>query len=369
MLINHFITTISRGGAENQLLILVKEQVKLGHTVRVFPLKSSLDLESRFRDAGAEVNLDLYGKGLIPQLFYVRKVKFLGEEIVHAHLPHAEILALFAKCKNKVSTRHFGGKFYPRSPRVISSWISRVITRKRIVISISDYVSDYLLASKEVDSLQQVRTVKYGFDSKSFTEENNEGFDFNHDSDTLICGTLARLSPEKDLGTLIRGIYEFKRISSRKITLNIFGEGIERDHLESLVEKLNLNSVVNFLGKTDNPAQALNSMDIFILTSQFEGFGMVLLEAMATHRFIIASAIPTAKEVLGDDGAALFFNVGSPESLAQKISQFTQNTSSDFTIQQDSQLEKFKSNVMARKIDEVYSEVMAKMVQNSIIEA
>ncbi len=358
MHINHFITTISRGGAENQLLILVKEQIKRGHTVNVFPLKNRLELESRFRESGAEVRLDLHGKRLLHQLIHVRRIQFLDGGIVHAHLPQAEIVAFFAKCKCKVSTRHYGGKFHPKFPRVLSSWISRFITRKKIVISISDYVAEYLIASKEVDSLHQIRTVKYGFDAKGFTETSNEEIKFVHDSGTLNCGTIARLSPEKDLQTLIRGVHEFKQKSSLKITLNVFGEGIEKDHLVSLVDKLNLKSEVNFLGKTNNPAQAMLSMDLFILTSKFEGFGMVLLEAMATHTFIIASDIPTAKEVLGEDGAASFFKVGNPQSLAEKISQFTQNLSSDYIIEQDKQLEKYKSDVMASKIDEVYSELV-----------
>ena len=124
MKINHFITTISRGGAENQLLILVEEQVKLGHSVAVFPLKGRLDLGAEFRNVGAEVNLGLHEKGLLTQLIRVHTIKFSDEEIIHAHLPQAEIVAHFAKCMNKLSTRHYGGKFYPKFPKVLSSWIS-----------------------------------------------------------------------------------------------------------------------------------------------------------------------------------------------------------------------------------------------------
>ncbi len=360
MKINHFITTISRGGAENQLLILVEEQVKLGHSVTVFPLKSRLDLEAEFRNVGAEVNLGLHEKGFLTQLIRVHTIKFSDEEIIHAHLPQAEIVAHFAKCRNKLITRHYGGKFYPKFPKVLSSWISKILTRKKTVIAISNFVSDYLIISKEVKSLLQVKTVKYGFNAKSFVGEREEKIKEGVDSDVLVCGTLARLSREKDLETLIRGVYEFKQIDSQPVALYIFGDGPEKENLEFLVEELDLTSVVTFFGKTSNPAKALRSLDIFILTSVFEGFGMVLLEAMATHKIIIASDIPTSKEVLGMDGAASFFEVGNPKNLATQISTCKRKTPADYSSMQDVQLNKYESSTMALKIDEVYLDLLGK---------
>jgi len=358
--INHFITTISRGGAENQLLILVAEQVKLGHSVKVFPLKSSLDLELDFQKIGAEVDLQLYKKKLLTQVIKVRNMKFSDREIIHAHLPQAEIVAHFAKCRNKLSTRHYGGKFYPKFPKILSSWISRFLTRRKTVIAISQYVSEYLIMSKEVNSSIQIKTVKYGFNIKNFLGDSDDRLTRKVNPNILVCGTLARLSPEKNLETLIRGIYEFKRMDYQPVALYIFGEGPEKNKLTSLVEDLELTSEVTFYGKTNEPAKALLSLDLFILTSIFEGFGMVLLEAMATHRRIIASDIPTFKEILGADGAASFFEVGNPKDLAAEISKCVREASKDYYSLQEIQLSKYESSSMAQKISEVYLEVLGK---------
>ncbi len=360
MKINHFITTISRGGAENQLLILVREQVKRGYLVEVFPLKDSLDLEEDFRNVGAKVNLELHKKKFLTQLIKVRLMKFSDSDIVHAHLPQAEIVAHFANCRNKLSTRHFGGKFYPKFPKVLSSWFSRFLTRRRTVIAISNYVAEYLIISKEVKTSMQIRTVEYGFDIKFFLGECDDKLITKVDSKVLVCGTLARLSPEKDLETLIRGIFEFRQIDDHPIALYIFGEGPEKNKLTSLVEDLNLTSVVTFFGKTNDSAKALRSLDVFILTSIFEGFGMVLLEAMATKTRIIASDIPTSKEILGVDGASSFFEVGNPKALADEISKCIWDDSTDYSSIQDIRLNKYKSSLMAQKIEEVYLEELGK---------
>ena len=73
MEINHLITTISRGGAENQLLTLCKEQVKAGKSVSVIYLKGNPDLDSKFRRAGVNVIDKFANKNPVLQLFQIRK--------------------------------------------------------------------------------------------------------------------------------------------------------------------------------------------------------------------------------------------------------------------------------------------------------
>lgn len=338
----------------------MKEQIKRGHSVTVFPLKSKLDLEADLRNSGADVNLCLHNKKFLTQLLTVRNMTFSNSEIIHAHLPQAEIITHFARSKNKLSTRHFGGKFYPKLPKVFSSIISKFLTRNKTVIAISQFVADYLVEAKEIKSSTQIRIIKYGFNAKTFLGGIDNIQIREVQSNVLVCGTLARLSPEKDLKTLIRGIYEFKRIDTQPIVLYIFGDGPEKDTLISLVIELGLTSVVYFFGKTSEPANAMRSLDIFILTSRFEGFGMVLLEAMSTHKIIIASDIPTSKEVLGMEGAASFFEAGNPQSLAAQISKSKVMSTAEYCALQEAQLNKYKSSEMALKIDEVYLDLLGK---------
>ena len=354
MKINHIITTISYGGAENQLLILVKEQIKQGHDVTVYPLKGKIQLSDFFISSGAKVDMVFHNIGFIKQIFAIRKIKFLPREVIHAHLPQAEILMYFAKCNLKISSRHFGGKFYPKAPKFISTLLSRFFLRNtKEVIAISDFVKTYLLDSGEISRNQEITTIKYGFDAEEFKKSISIHNQIPA-KEIARCGTLARLSPEKDLQTLIKSIAICKNKFNRKFELHLYGEGNEESKLRNLANSLGIDKEVIFHGKTQSPADAFKSFDLFILTSRFEGFGMVLLEAMAMGNRIIASNIPTAHEVLGDDGAAVYFETGNPYDLAEKMLAIGSISTDNYEELQAARLELFSANAMAKKIESVY---------------
>ena len=121
----HVVTTIDMGGAEKQLLILASEQVNLGATVTVMPLKGKLELQNDFTKYGVRVETTLLDKLPIVQIYLLRKKirKYVG--IIHAHLPRAELVCTFAGAnRNFVVSRHKDRK----STRLNSSheWISRM---------------------------------------------------------------------------------------------------------------------------------------------------------------------------------------------------------------------------------------------------
>jgi len=71
----HYITTISRGGAENQLLLLVSNQIKSGNQVTIVPLKGELELYEDFNKIGAKVDLDFVGKKFLVQILRMSTIK------------------------------------------------------------------------------------------------------------------------------------------------------------------------------------------------------------------------------------------------------------------------------------------------------
>jgi glycosyltransferase involved in cell wall biosynthesis len=327
----HVITTIENGGAENQLLILATRQASLGMDITVAYLKGLNTLQAKLEASGIKV-LNLSGRyGILSKIFNLRNQISLFDGIIHAHLPEAEIVSAFAKGKNSalVISRHFGGSFFPKYPGLISRLLSRFcIYRSDAIIAISNAVKKYLYTSSEVSPHREISVVHYGFEPKVFSSSNHNlknEFDVLKESNTLIIGTVARLSPEKDIPTFLRG-FSLSLKANSNLKAVIAGSGSDMDTLVSLSEQLKISNKVVFLGKVQNVANLMRVFDMFILTSKFEGFGMVLVEAMSIGLPIIATDISAIPEVVGNGGPGLLFPVGDEVALSSYIGHLSLNS-------------------------------------------
>lgn len=331
----------------------------MGVQVKVVPLKGTPELLDEFLGLGVTVDLSLLRKNFLTQLLLI-KCKRMKSDIWHAHLPQAELLLAFTGKNRLVISRHYGGKFYPSAPNFLSTFLSRVASRKASqIIAISDFVAMYLRNSHEVSQHKVVSVVRYGFDQSEF----NKGINFGDDKKNRIerfvkFGTLARLSPEKDLETMIRGFSEYSKRTSDKPNLEIYGEGGERHELTRLINDLKLNRQVFLMGRTSLVAKTLREFDCFILSSRFEGFGMVLLEAMAADLPIVCSRIPAALEVLGEDGASTYFAAGNPTDLSLALYEIQTVNQQNRHTQQQLRLQLFGAREMAESIMEIYRETI-----------
>jgi glycosyltransferase involved in cell wall biosynthesis len=137
--------------------------------------------------------------------------------------------------------------------------------------------------------------------------------------------------------------------------LFIVGEGVEKDNLVELALELGINKRVHWLGRTPFVNEFLSQLDLFVLPSIYEGFGLVLLEAMQANKPILATNNSSIPEVLGKDYAGLFetSNVEKLSDLIRKVlleDEFAKQLVSSYAIR----LENFTPEVMAEKLLLVY---------------
>ncbi len=135
---------------------------------------------------------------------------------------------------------------------------------------------------------------------------------------TLIIAAAGRLVYDKDYVTLL---HAFARVSSdRACRLVIYGEGSMRKELESLAANLGIFHQVSFPGFVGDLREALRQADIFVLSSRLEGFGNVLVEALACGCMVVATDCPNGpREILADGKYGLLTPVGDPDALAKGI--------------------------------------------------
>lgn len=347
--VKHLITTIDLGGAEKQLLTLVREQVKSGSEVIVTPIKGSLDLLADFTKVGAIVDTTILNKKLFYQIYKQYVDKHNG--ILHAHLPRAELIASITKGNSRlVISKHNSEPFFPNGNKRISRLLARLVSGKAdAIIAISLAVKEYLIENREIrkKDLGKLSVVHYGVNVPDIFHKNIPKLK------SLRIGTMARIVPQKDYPTLLRG---FSLVQKKYPTakLLIAGTGYLENDIRALSQSLGIDRNIVWMGKIKDTLEFYSQIDIFMLSSIYEGFGLVLLEAMSHGIPVIApnnSAIP---EVVGDSGGFLFETKNSNSLFEATTKLLGMLNSNKCNINPLNQALKFSAPIMESKIRAVY---------------
>lgn len=355
MKILHLITTIERGGAENQLLTLVKEQIKIGHFVIVAPLKGQTELLDQLRDAKCLIDLSLLNRNLVDQVLrFKRSLESYKPDIIHAHLPQAELVGALGKgITPLIVSRHNAENFAPRMNKYFSKVLSRYVqSRSNAIIAISQAVADFLKKSGEISLDRKIYIVHYGYGEIRSTLSNKKRSEIDSQLKIMAVG---RLVEQKDFPTLLQAVHAISE--EMNVQVNIYGSGILEGQLKKLCKELDINGNVKWHGRTSQVLKKFLENDLFVLTSQYEGFGLVLLEAMQTGIPILASNNSAIPEVVGENYPGLFetSNYQNLADLIKKCKSINYRNSLTKILMQ--RIEIFDPKLMAWKIDQVYKTI------------
>jgi glycosyltransferase involved in cell wall biosynthesis len=354
----HVITTIERGGAENQLLILVKEQIRLNYVVEILYLKGKPELAAEFTEIGATVNHAISGLNIILQIIKTKNYLRKKDVVLHAHLPRAELLAAICKNNNSlIFSRHNAEPFFPGAPKLVSSMLSKfVVKRSECGIAISKSVLKYLDENHELIPDFRMLTILYGFDSKNnYVDKVPQDvlLETNFEPGSFIVGTVSRLTDQKDLLTLLNS-FRIVKNTINNAKLIIVGVGPLKEKLEEKATEFGIESDIYWVGKTANVFNYMQIFNVFVLTSKYEGFGLVLLEAMSMKLPIVSSRNSAIPEVLGYDYIGLC-ETGNEIEFASKITNVIDLQIREKSLNQLALREPlFTPEIMGAKIDQIY---------------
>ena len=225
-------------------------------------------------------------------------------------------LALFVKLFPKT-------KFVARETNVVSEHIKRKEIRffykfynnyKSIICQSNDMANDLLENfNVDKDKITKINNpVDFDF-IESKIKETARPDGFLHDFKNVVA--IGNLSSRKGFDNLLK---VFARLKNEKILLHILGDGKDKDILHQLKEMLGLKNVI-FHGRQDNPYQFLKHADLFILSSRYEGFPNVLLEAGACGTYSLANNCP------GGINEIILPNINGEVSDIEDYDQFSQD--------------------------------------------
>ncbi len=130
--------------------------------------------------------------------------------------------------------------------------------------------------------------------------------------------TVARLTPEKDIATLLRAVALIAP-HARNLRLEVAGDGPCMGELVKLVGELHLGERVRLLGQVREVPQLLARASLFVLPSRTEGLSLTLMEAMASGLPVLAARVGGNPEVVAEGTTGLLVPPGDPEALAEAL--------------------------------------------------
>ncbi|HEX6475571.1 MAG TPA: glycosyltransferase, partial [Candidatus Limnocylindria bacterium] len=136
--------------------------------------------------------------------------------------------------------------------------------------------------------------------------------------DGPVLVAVGRLTPQKAYPVMLRALAEVRR--SVPARLLVLGEGEERARLEALAAELGLHGAVDFIGFVPNPFAYMQAASAYLLSSRWEGFPFVLVEASRAGAAIVAANCPFGvDEVVVPDDSGLLVPPDDPSALATSV--------------------------------------------------
>lgn len=242
----------------------------------------------------------------------INALKKLQPDIVHIHSGcwlKSAIAARLAGVKHIFYTEH-GRTFPEKKMGLLLDIIASKLTDQVITVSknLEDYMARYVL-SKNI----KLSTISNGIDVGRFYLYRNLNKDRH-----LVIGIVARLSPVKNIETLLHAI-KIVIAHCPDIVVNIVGDGPEKENLITLSAQLQIQDKVNFLGFRRDIPEIVSQFDIFVLCSLSEGTSITLLEAMAAGKPIVATNVGGTPVLVKDGEGGFLFVPGDVAMFAGHI--------------------------------------------------
>ena len=324
-----FNTIVFWGGGEKLHLETALEFQKLGHEIMVCSNEKAPLYKKSIKNKLEVYPLQVGNLSFLNPIKLWRCIRFFRKNDIDAVIfsssqdsKMAGISARMAGVKNIVYLRGLA------SP-IKSSVVNRYLFRSCLthIIANSDETKRMILKnlSPEID-LKKVYTIYHGIDvSKIDLSQKVKLSEIEKRGRGLVLGNAGRLTAQKGQKHLIEIA---KKLKDRglEFTLFIAGSGDMEEELKELINKNQLNDVVIMLGFVEDMDAFMHSIDVFLLTSEWEGFGFVLVEAMAREVPVICFDITSNPEIIEDKETGFLVPYADLDKFTERINALASNS-------------------------------------------
>lgn len=332
----YVIDSLAPGGAETSLAEMSPELIRRGVELHVLPLGSRLDLAPRLNQAGAVTHPESAGNSRVANIRAVqRTARRIRPDLVHTTLYEADVAGRIAArlmgipSSTSLVNDSYGPSHYAESlamklhaARTLDAVTAQFATRFHAITSaIAESVPPRIgVPLDKVDVIPRGRDPhSHPLRTQQQTARVRAQLGLPPHAPVILA--VGRLEPQKGLQHLLAALPAVVGEHPGLITLIAGKDGRAANSLKEQAGRLRLD--IRFLGHRDDVPQLLAAADVLCFPSEREGFGGVLIEALAVGCPIVASRIPTTLEVLATPlggYAGQLAEVRDPRSLARGLS-------------------------------------------------
>jgi len=376
----YVITKLELGGAQKQLLEVIRNLDRHRFNIFLFTAKDGLLLPEALEIDSLTIKMSRFlnrpinflqdALALIEIYIFIKKNNI---HIVHTHSSKAGILgrlaAGFAGTRVIVHTVH-GWSFndYQNLPaRSLFIFLERIcarVTQRLIVVSGYDRYKGIKnnIAPKEKYSL-----IRYGINLDSFGKENRSiREEFGIQPQEALIGMIACLKPQKCPGDFVKMAYLIhKALPCAKFIL--VGDGVLRKQLKKLISKLKLDGVFILTGWRRDIPDILSAIDVFVLTSLWEGMPISVLEAMASLKPSVVTDTGGVREIIIEGKTGFLIKRRDINTMSERIITLLNNKALRDEIGENARMyikEDYSIKHMINNTRQLYEELIQKGVNN-----
>ena len=334
-----FINSMTGGGAEKVVQLLIQQLIKDKESNIILILlenKITYQLPKNIKIIHLFSHLDNYLQKFIGLLYGSIKLKSIIKrykiQIIISSLERSNFINVITKFlgnPHKAIISEHTNPEYTYGSRTLKNSIVKLLLKLLYgkadrIIAVSNGVKKILIKVFKIDE-GKIQVIYNPCDInkiKMLSAENLEHPWFHEEKPVII--TVGRLIESKAQWYLIRAFAEIKnKIPSQLV---IIGEGEMRKQLEQLARNLNVDKDLEFLGWQENPYKYMSRSKVFVLTSLWESFGIVLVEAMICGLPIVSFDCGNGpREILDNGEYGILVPVGDIEGLSEAVINILKN--------------------------------------------
>lgn len=325
----HMIDELPRDGAEMLLVDLMRLRIP-GYRYTIVCLIKGGPLEQEFEKLGIPVVI--FGrKGKLDFGLVFRVASWLKREravVVHTHLFTADtygrlsarlagVPAVFSTVHNIVNPWKGSGR------KLIDRLFARLSTA---VVGCSEEVTQTLATRDKIPASKLV-SIPNGIDLQKFSSFSGAGVrsEFGLPEDRPLIGVVGRLHEQKAHGDLFRALAELPQVRDKQLNCLVIGTGDLQEALKQQVKALGLEECVIFTGMRTDVPRLVAAMDVFVMSSHWEGLPIALLEAMASSKAVLCTRVGGIPDVVIDGENGLLVEPRDVPQFAKRLDDLLQD--------------------------------------------